>query len=541
MARKSRKNNIEAVAVDTPVISRVWNVGAYVRLSGIDRKQKGDSIENQQAIISAYIAEKSDMVLCETYIDNGRTGQNFEREGFQRMLADMESGKIDCCISKDLSRLGRNAIDTGYYIEKYFPTNGIRYIAITDNYDSADGNSSGIMVSLKNMVNETYALEVGRKVRATKQLQIQSGLFVGQYAPYGYLKNTDDCHALVVEPTAAAIVRRIFDMAADGKTGTDILEWLNGNNILPPNHHLHALGVLTKKQVSGHTLWNKGAVFTILRNIVYVGDMAQGKKVTRNNVTKGNPQDKWVVTPNTHEAIVSREIFNKVQSLRNAGGNSHVKTHEELRTENPLLRKVYCGHCGRRMFLTGKKGTSWRSFNCVTNDKYGKGRCISNRVREAHLREELLTTIQKQALVFVDKQTHLKSSTNAHESQTAELRTAHSELDRNSNFLTGLYESLVSGDINDREYRELKLSYEAKIAVLTEKVLMLKAAMRDDALQNMAKKATAQNFIRSIGLADLTPELADALIEKVTVFDDKRIEVAFRFNGEIETGGLYDE
>jgi len=185
MARKSRKN-IDAAAAPVPTAAKTWNVGAYVRLSAIDRKQKGNSIENQQAIIGAYIAERSDMVLREVYIDNGTTGQTFERAGFQRMLADLENGKIDCCISKDLSRLGRNSIDTGYYIEKYFPTRGFRYIAINDNYDSADGHSGGIMVSLKNLINETYAIEVGRKVHNTFQMNVRSGKFVGQFAPYGY-------------------------------------------------------------------------------------------------------------------------------------------------------------------------------------------------------------------------------------------------------------------------------------------------------------------------------------------------------------------
>ena len=295
MARKSRKN-IGASVIDTPVAAKTWNVGGYVRLSSVDRKQKGDSIENQQAIIKAFVAERSDMILQELYIDNGTTGQTFEREGFQRMLADLDSGKIDCCISKDLSRLGRNAIDTGYYIEKYFPTRNIRYIAITDNYDSADGQSGGIMVSLKNMVNETYALEVGRKIRATKQMQIQNGLFVGQYAPYGYLKCRDNCHAIEVEPTAAVIVKQIFEMAASGETDSAILEWLNGNGVLPPRQHLRALGVLTDKQVTEQMLWNKGAIYTILRNRVYAGDMAQGK--------------------NRHEVVLRNPIRRKSGSLR---------------------------------------------------------------------------------------------------------------------------------------------------------------------------------------------------------------------------------
>ena len=174
MARKSRKN-IEPAADLQATKQTAYDVGAYVRLSALDKKEKSDSIETQQAIIAAFITEHSDLELRETYIDNGLSGQSFERPAFQRMLNDMENGKINCCVTKDLSRLGRNAIDTGYYIEKHFPTHGIRFIAINDDYDSANGNSTGIVLSLKNMINEAYALDIGRKTRATKQLHIRDG------------------------------------------------------------------------------------------------------------------------------------------------------------------------------------------------------------------------------------------------------------------------------------------------------------------------------------------------------------------------------
>jgi DNA invertase Pin-like site-specific DNA recombinase len=163
-------------------------VGAYVRLSVEDRQRKGDSIETQQAIIRDYISERNDLELREVYIDNGLSGQSFDRPAFQRMKDDIESGLINCCITKDLSRLGRNAIDTGFYIENYFPKHCVRYIAITDNFDSSDDRSGGIMVSLKNMINETIALEAGRKIRAHHQILTREGGFSGAHAPYGHLK-----------------------------------------------------------------------------------------------------------------------------------------------------------------------------------------------------------------------------------------------------------------------------------------------------------------------------------------------------------------
>jgi DNA invertase Pin-like site-specific DNA recombinase len=189
------------------------DVGAYVRLSAVDKKQKGDSIETQQAIIAAFIADHPGLELRETYIDNGLSGQTTERPAFQRMLADIENGKINCCITKDLSRLGRNAIDTGYYIDKYFPSQNVRFIAISDNYDSVNGNCGGIMVSLINMFNEAYALETGRKIKATKQMKIREGGFVGRIPPYGLLKDPKDKFKLIPDPDTA---HRIADVSDGG-------------------------------------------------------------------------------------------------------------------------------------------------------------------------------------------------------------------------------------------------------------------------------------------------------------------------------------
>ena len=272
MARKSRKETV--VEKDMPHPStKTYFVGAYIRLSAEDKKQKGDSIENQQAIIKAYIDEQNKMneletdtrshtlsvpsilELTESYIDNGKSGQTLARPAFQRMIADMENGKITCCITKDLSRLGRSAIDTGFYVEKFFPTNKIRYISINDNYDSDDPNSGagsscgGIMLSLKNMVNEAYALEIGRKVSSTAQMNIRNGCFIGKIAPYGYVKSRENKHKLEIDTYASEIVKKIFDMRADGHNVSSISNWLSDHNILPPNHYLASIGLLGENEV----------------------------------------------------------------------------------------------------------------------------------------------------------------------------------------------------------------------------------------------------------------------------------------------------
>ena len=313
MARKSRKNLEPAAAVETRPAVKTYNVGAYIRLSAVDKKQKGDSIENQQAIIAAYCGERHgadgmpELVIREFYIDNGLSGQLLERPAFQKMLSDMENGLIDCCISKDLSRYGRSAIDTGYYIDKYFPTHNIRCIAINDRYDSNE-NSGGVMVSLKNLVNESYALEIGRKIHTTKQMNIRNGCFVGSIPPYGYLKSKLDNHKHEPDPIAALIVKRMYEMAANGDGVPTIRDWLNGENILPPKKHLHSVGVVSAKQAEGHSHWNVSVIYTILKNRVYVGDMVQGKGRTQSYDMKRVDKSDWVITENTHEGLVNREV-----------------------------------------------------------------------------------------------------------------------------------------------------------------------------------------------------------------------------------------
>ena len=534
MARKSRKN-IDTAVVDAPTAAKIWNVGAYVRLSAVDRKQKGDSIENQQAIINAFIAGRSDMILREVYIDNGTTGQTFERAGFQRMLADLENGKIDCCASKDLSRLGRNAIDTGYYIEKFFPVRGIRYIAITDNYDSADGDSGGIMVSLKNMVNETYALEVGRKIRATKQMNIRNGGFVGSIVPYGYFKSKVDSHKLVVDPEAGGVVRRIFEMFAGGQSVTKINEWLTADGIMPPRRYLFSKGAISEKLVGRHTLWNKGVIYAILNNRIYTGDMVQHKSSTHEHVVRRLPESEWIINTNTHEGIVSRELFDKVQNLR-----PKLKPKTKSENDNIFQRKLFCGHCGYTMTRHRNTKNS-TTFMCNSRSSYGKKACVPVSINENALKAELLEMLRKKASVFADKRAH-QPSIPANDNTQAALTQTRQELGRVSGFINGLYESLVSGDLTKDEYTDMKRRYKSQITVLTEREIQLRDEIRERYLHESAQKKAGDNLDKVSAISDLTAETIDALIEKILIFEDKHIDVTFKFMDETRgIGGGSDE
>jgi DNA invertase Pin-like site-specific DNA recombinase len=211
-----------------------------VRLSSDDRRKKGDSIATQKNIISHFITMNPDIKLHDFYVDNDKTGTNFERPAFQKMLADMENGKINCVIVKDLSRFGRNAIDTGYYIEKYLPSLNVRFISINDSFDTDESDGAGnpcggIVLPLKAVIAEAYALDLGNKVRSVHGQNIKEGRYVGGRSPYGYLKSPDDCHKLMIDPETAPVVRQIFDWAAQGVNHIEIARRLNDTHITPPS------------------------------------------------------------------------------------------------------------------------------------------------------------------------------------------------------------------------------------------------------------------------------------------------------------------
>jgi DNA invertase Pin-like site-specific DNA recombinase len=532
MARKSRKN----IETTTPAELRQTKIrlGGYVRLSAVDRKQKGDSIENQQSIIRAYIAEHPELELAEMYIDNGVTGQTFDRPAFQRMLVDLEDSKIVGCVSKDLSRLGRNSIDTGYYIEKFFPTNGYRYIAINDNYDSADGQSGGIMVSLKNMVNEAYALDVGRKVRAAKQMNIRNGKFIGRIPPYGYMKSPEDKYLLIPDPVTAPIVRTMYEKVANGTSVLEVLAWLLENSVLPPRKYLYTIGLTTEKEASGHPNWTLAVIYQVLKNRIYVGDMVQGKTHTYSYDITAVPKSEWIIAENTHEPLVSRELFDKVQS---GWGYSSHKTRVPY-PQNIFARKVFCGHCGYSMCRAKSRNGTMQTY-CGTRQTHGKDACVQVSIHNAVLKETVFEMLRAQAAVFADKHNFAPAMPTT---DNTELRNVQTEFDRNSRFLKGLYESLVEGDITNDEYKEMKSAYESRIADLTKQEQNLREAARLAALETEKRGKAADSYGVLRSADDLTAEVVDKLIDKILVFHDKHIEVTFKFIDETVTaGGLGNE
>ena len=279
MARKSRKNTI--TAQPTSPAATVWKAALYIRLSVEFNSNKGDSLETQKDIMEAHLALHPDIEIAGVYTDNGVSGQTFQRPSFQRMLEDIESGKITCVVTKDLSRLGRSTIDTGYYIERYFPQHHVRYIAVNDQFDSEDSENNGshIILPLKNMINEAYAADIARKVRAQQRQAMQEGQFVGARPPYGYKKDPDNCHKLLVNEDTAPVVRQIFQWASEGVALNKIVKLLNETGALTPGVYSASHAQTANQYLIGGGKWQSRSVTKILKDEVYTGDMVDRKSV----------------------------------------------------------------------------------------------------------------------------------------------------------------------------------------------------------------------------------------------------------------------
>jgi DNA invertase Pin-like site-specific DNA recombinase len=542
MARKSRKQS--CIEAEKTVIPKIFSVGAYTRLSALDNKKRGDSIETQQAIISAFVAERDDLRIGDVYIDNGLSGQYFERPAFQRMITDLETGKIDCCITKDLSRLGRNAIDTGYYIEHYFPANNVRYIAINDDYDSISAHSGGITIALKNLINEHYALESARKARASKQMIIRNGGYIGGMPPFGYIKNPDDRHKLIKDDEAANIVASVFRLYTEGHSIKEIQAKLNQDGVLPPIRYFQSKGVVAITNKKQCEFWHLSVVSKILRNRIYCGDNVQGKTACVNYVLRHLPEEEWVITENTHEAIINRELYFRVQDMLLEQKQKSMKNPETTRfksppTENIFKGKIICGKCGYNM-VRDRKGNDIYYIMCRKNYNVNNAVCSETRIKERHFKDAVFSVLTKQAAILTE-QTQIMSDDGSAKNPGNYLKMIQIEIERNKLFLKGLYENLITNIITDDEYRDMKESYEAKLASLFEQETQERERIRRN-IESDIKIESASSYLFSLSCADdLTAEIIDALVEKIIVYEDMRLEFTFRFKDEVvEIGGCND-
>jgi len=436
-----------------------FRVGAYCRLSREDKDKRGsvsESIENQRELILQYISDNN-LTLVDVYEDDDFTGQNFQRDGFERLLSDLESGRINMVITKDLSRLGRDHIETGFYIEKFFPLNKIRYVAITDHVDSFAESMDNDMTPFKLMMNDFYSKDISKKVRASLDTKRRNGVYIGGFPPYGYKLETKG--TFIIDEPAAAIVRRIFEEYCEGGTYTSIAKALTEEKVMTPaQYKQHTSTYKCRHQLTG--VWPPESVRKILTNKSYIGYMVQGKfkkinyKVEKLEVMK---KDRWIEVPDIHEPIVTKEVFDMAQVLV---GRNNVKYTKRPKPEQPyqhiLAGLMFCGECGTRMTFNRLKSADPFQVICYGHKKKicPVGRYfIPEAEIEAFVLEELKRLFNKN----IDKDELLESTRDGNvkvelEGLNRQEKALSKNLEQAQNAFRSLYRDKMLGKVTERDY-----------------------------------------------------------------------------------------
>ena len=540
MARKSRKNVITEPSMKSSVFIRS---AVYLRLSVEDNNNRGNSLENQQLIIQDYLADKPEFKIVGTYTDNGLSGLNYNRPGFQRMLEEIEAGRIDCVIVKDLSRLGRNFIDTGYYIEQYFVTRNIRFIAVTDQFDSscADQLHGGIMLPLKNMINEAYALDIGRKIKAQAHQAMLDGEFVGARAPYGYMKDPKNCHKLIVDEGAAPVVRQIFQWAYEKMGLNQIVLRLNEAGVVTPNIYKQEHGYEGKRYKTGSEKWQTRTVAMILRNRTYTGDLVQGKSKTVDHQQMPASLENYIIVRDTHPALVSREVFDAVQAYRQQVAGKYTDKTPIPYTPNAFQGKIFCGHCGKslhRQRSHRSKGDDIYLFLCLSNTRVAKGACEGVYITEKELNESLTVIVEKELDTVVGHSIPLMQQEKQYMRQRAAIQGQLSEkrklLEKDRGLIQGFYEDMVEGLISREEYLSLKADMEEHAQALSKSITALEDEKEKADKSWQHKKALESHAADLNESHTLSAELVSSLFTRIEVFHDRHFNITFSFQDALE-------
>ncbi len=518
--------------------------GEYVRLSREDGdKLESDSISNQKELISQFIKSQPDLKFADEYVDDGYSGTNFDRPGFKRLLEDAEQGKINCVIVKDLSRFGRNYIETGRYLEKIFPSMGIRFISVNDHYDSFDQNddADSIIIPFKNLINDAYCRDISVKIRSQLDVKRKDGKFVGSFACYGYKKDPDDKNHLIVDPYAANNIKKIFRWRLDGMSSLTIAEHLNATGVLPPLEYKRSLGLNYNSGFrSGmDPKWNAVSVNRILTNEMYTGVMVQGKRKKLNyklRQCQDVDKDSWIKVSGTQDAIISTQIFNDTQTLL----KKDTRTAPEQETIYLFSGFLKCGSCGQNMVrrCVTRAGKKYYYYHCSTY-KNGEG-CTSHNISEKKLEKAVLDGIRTQVGLLAEA-----SELEGIIQKSSDLNFALKDLDRQIMKLTeeadhyqdlknGLYEDLCDDIISLEEYQDLKKEFSRKIGDADKKRKRLEKKRIEVSSRDPQEFSWLSGLLEYKDIDSLNRRVLTALVEEIIVYDRERIEIHFRYEDEMK-------
>lgn len=514
----------------------------YLRLSleDDDILDESNSITNQRIVIGQYIASKNEFKNTEVleFKDDGYSGTNFDRPGFQSMMELVRDGKVSTIIVKDLSRFGRNHIEVDTYLEQIFPFLNVRFIAINDNVDSMHYESGmpGIDVGFRNIINEHHSVDTSEKVKKTlKQLQ-KAGKYMGARAPYGYLKPEEDVTSLVVNPETAPVVQMIFQKYLEGMNITQLARYLNEQGIMCPGQYKKEVLKLEVKNTTNKYIWYPTTVRLILRTETYVGTTISGKwkveAVGSSKHVKTREED-WIVVEGTHEPIISKEIFDAVQEKLEL--NSRKRRHTHI-SEYPLKGLLKCGGCGQKLVHISRCNAH---FKCPRKFTVENTDCITDNVYEDEFNEMIFRAIKLFAKISDNaepvlelQKAELKSKVNE---AAKKIRGAKDSISRYKHQKTELYMRYAMEEIQEKEFARKNARLDRQIEEATNEITKKELEQQEAAEQLLELPADGRQCLTDLieGSEQLTREIAVAFIREIKVYQDKRIEIEWNFDDEL--------
>lgn len=537
-----------------PYNTTIYNTALYLRLSRDDELQgESGSIQTQRMMLRQYAAEHG-LTVVDEYIDDGWSGTNFERPSFQRMIDDIEDGKINCVVTKDLSRLGRNYILTGQYTEIYFPSKGVRYIAINDNVDTINGESE--LAPFLNILNEMHARQTSKKVKAAMRTRFANGAHYGAYAPLGYVKDPDKKGHLLIDPETRWIVEKIFDLAVHGRGAASITRILVEEKVPTPgwlNYERYGTfaNIYAGAPAEKAYAWTIAQVKSILKEETYIGHSIHNKQSNisfKNKKKVRKPQEEWYRVENTHEAIISEEVFQKVQEL--------IASRRRKRrngTTQIFAGLIKCADCGWSLAYGENKQNKnpYGYYHCSKNGQ-GLRQCSMHYIRYDVLYAYVLARLQYWSMLAQkDEDKLLKRLLNASDrernsakkKQAAELKKAEKRKAEVDGLFAKMYEDWSAGRITEYNFNMLSEKYQNEQKELETKIRQLHKTM-EAAVQTAADAekwiALMKQYVNPV---ELTAELLNTLIEKITVHEavkgedgsrEQEVEIYYRFIGKID-------
>ena len=530
-------------------ISDTYRVAMYLRLSQDDEKYDKDfkvesnSISNQRLQIQDYIDKNEEMELAGEYVDDGYSGINFERPAFKEMMEDVITGSINCIVVKDLSRFGRDYIDSGRYLQRVFPSLDIRFIALNDNYDSftASETEKNLVIPFKNFINDNYCRDTSAKVRSVCKVKRKQGQFISNYAPYGYEKDEEDKHKIVIDKEVEYVVRKIFSMKLEGYSSYSIAKHLNDNGIPSPMEHKKAKGIRYKTGFSTKAVakWDTPAVNRILTNEVYIGTLQQGKRETINyKLDKVVSKDKsdWIEIEDNHEAIIDPHDFEIVQKLLKCD----IKAKTVGEKADLFSGLLFCKDCNAQMTKkVDKRGKTPTIYYICSS--YNKGQdCSRHSIKQEELQRTVLEMIRHYIQYLGEYESvseKIKEMEVSYELfQKIDKRQEYTKKSKAKFELlkSSLYQDLKEGIIAEEEFYDMREFYTNRIV---ESELILEKQSKE--IARLYKKSLGnQNFLADIkkyqNIGTLERGLLVRLVDKIYVSEDKKIEIQFNYDETIE-------